>query len=273
METVTAVQNFNRVFAPVFTTGKRYIDLWGGRARGASHFGTDYFLLLLISDGYFRGCFMREIFGDIRNSLWADFKDRLADAVESGLVRERDIRLQEGSMTAYYVPNGNYIVSKGFKKANTKQTAKLKSLAGMTHILIEECEEVGFQDFQKLDDSLRTTKAQIRILRLFNPPHKNHWLIRSSYNLLPSAVPGWYRAEQKRSVDNLLSIHSTYLDNFENINESTQDNYRSYGDPSSPMYDPDQYYRDVCGLISEGKKGRIYTDCYPITPAFYDSLP
>ena len=190
METVTAAQNFNRVFAPVFTTGKRYIDLWGGRARGASHFGTDYFLLLLISDGYFRGCFMREIFSDIRNSLWADFKDRVADAVESGLVREKDIRLQEGSMTAYYVPNGNYIVSKGFKKANTKQTAKLKSLAGMTHILIEECEEVGFQDFQKLDDSLRTTKAQIRILRLFNPPHKNHWLIRSSYNLLPSAVPG-----------------------------------------------------------------------------------
>lgn len=29
---------FNKIYAPVFSSSCRYIDIWGGRGRGGSHF-------------------------------------------------------------------------------------------------------------------------------------------------------------------------------------------------------------------------------------------
>ena len=264
---------FNRLYKQVFTTDARYIDLWGGRARGGSHFATEYILFLMTMPTYFRGCFMRAVLGDIRGSLWQDFKDRVESAVERGDILAKDMLMSDSTMSAIYLPTGNVVISKGFKKSSGTQSAKLKSLAGMTHVVIEECEEVDYEDWNKLDDSLRTTKVEkIQILRLFNPPSKNHWLIKRNYNLLPSGVDGWYTAVPK-DIPELLSIHSTYLDNIKNINESTRKKYRDYGDPSSPMYDEDFYYRDVKGLVSEGKKGRIFKQCYTTTYELFKSLP
>ena len=70
---------FNELFEPVFSTKARYIDIWGGRGRGGSHFATDYFLFLTTQPNYFRGYFMREVQGDIRGSLFRDFLDRIED--------------------------------------------------------------------------------------------------------------------------------------------------------------------------------------------------
>ena len=272
---------FNELYEPVFTTKARYIDIWGGRARGGSHFGTDYFLFNLIKPNYFRGTFLRAVFGDIRGSLWQDFKDRVDKAVERGDVRLKDFAFNESLLTVVYKPTGNSIISKGFKKSSGSQSAKLKSLAGMTHVLIEECEEVSEEDFDKLDDSIRTTKVEdIQVIRLFNPPSKNHWLIKRNYNLVhcglidneSKEVKGWYRAIPKE-IPELLSIHSTYLDNIDNVNKSTIVKYRNYGDKNSPKYNEDMYYRDVLGLVSEGRKGRIYTHVKPISYALFRSLP
>jgi len=172
-----------------------------------------------------------------------------------------------------YRPTGNSIISKGFKKSSGSQSAKLKSLAGMTHVLIEECEEVAEDDFNKLDDSIRTTKVEhIQVIRLFNPPSKNHWLIRRNYNLVQSEYKGWYCAIPK-DIPELLSIHSTYLDNIQNVNQSTINNYRNYGDKNSPKYNEDFYYRDVLGLVSEGSKGRILTHVKPISYKLFRELP
>src|SRR5438552_16766959 len=73
------VQTFNKVFSPVFTTKARYIHLWGGRGRGGSHTATDYFLHKQTQPHYFRGYFMRAVFGDVRDLLWRDYKDRFND--------------------------------------------------------------------------------------------------------------------------------------------------------------------------------------------------
>lgn len=264
---------FNKLYRAVFTTAARYIDLWGGRARGGSHFGTDYFLFLIVQPKYFRGCFLRAVFGDIRGSLWQDFKDRVDKAIEKGDVELKDFAFNESLLTVTYKPTGNTIISKGFKKASGSQSAKLKSLAGMTHVLIEECEEVAEDDFNKLDDSIRTTKVEhIQVVRLFNPPSKNHWLIKRNYNLTQSGHKGWYKATAK-DIPELLSIHSIYLDNIQNLNQSTIDKYRNYGDKSSPKYDEDFYYRDVLGLVSEGRRGRIITNAKPIATTLFNELP
>jgi phage terminase large subunit len=241
---------FAKQYKPLFNTKARYIDLWGGRGRGGSFTGTQYALHLLTCPDYFRGYFMREIFSDIRESLWRDFKDRIA---ENETLQETDFDINENQMTVRYKPTGNYIISKGFKKSSSNRISKLKSIAGATHVFIEEFDEISEGDFNQLDDSLRTVKGNIQVVRIFNPPPKSHWVWKRNYTLKDHpAYQGYYTAIPKNDPA-LLSIHSTYRDNLANLNRSFITkllNYRST--------DPDYFYLMVEGLISEGAKGRIY---------------
>ncbi|SFW16253.1 PBSX family phage terminase large subunit [Chitinophaga sancti] len=279
---------FSKLYKPVFTTKARYIHIWGGRAAGRSHFGTRYFLFLLTQTNYFRGVFLRNVFSDIRDSLFADFKDRL----EESDFDEEDFEINESKMTILYKPTGNTIISKGFRKSSGNRSAKLKSLAGITHVLIEEADENPEGDVNKLDDSIRTDKIDnIQVIFLYNPPSKNHWLIKRFYNLEecglfdgkpytdsngnyhPEGKPlPYYKAIPKENPD-VLCIHSTYKDNIKNLNAKTVAKYQAYGDTNSQFYNAEQYYVDVCGLVPEGARGRIYRNWKHITLAFFRSLP
>lgn len=264
---MTAItQDFSVLYKPLFTTKARYIHLLGGRGRGGSYTATNYFLHKITTPKYFRGYLMREIFSDVRDSLWRDFKDRID---ENEVLSESSFDLREHQMTATYGPTGNMIMSKGFKKSNSKRTAKLKSLAGATHVVIEEAEEVSEQDFMQLDDTLRSTKADIQIIMIFNPPPKKHWIWRRWYTLIDAPVEGYFKAIARRDPE-LLSIFSTYEDNIENINESTIRNWESYKDSN-----PEHYYTIIKGFVSEGARGRIYRNWQRIAampntyPKFY----
>lgn len=269
--------NFNHIYQPVFTTDARYIDIWGGRGRGGSHFVTDFFLFKMMQPEYFRGVLMRSTFSDIRESLFRDLKDRINEKVEKGELDENDFDIAEVPMTVKYKPTGNFVYSKGFKKASSKQSAKLKSLAGVTHVAIEETEEVEYDDFLQLDESLRTKKAKCQVFRIFNPPPKNHWLIKGWYNLQDAVLngerlEGYFTATPKK-VAGFLSIFSTHKDNIGNLDEETVKNLLSYGDPNSAKYNPHRFYVVTMGLVSEGRKGRIYSNWKPIPYAEFKNLP
>lgn len=261
----------NKVFAPILNTSARYIHLWGGRGRGGSHTATDYFLHLQMHSPYFRGYFMREIFGDVKSSLWQDYTDRIE---ENDSIDDRLFRMNTVELSSLYTPNGNLIKSKGFKKSSGKQTAKLKSIAGATHVCVEEMEEIDEMDFNQLDDSLRTTKAEnIQVVGIFNPPHKNHWIIRRWYNLFPAEdfhgpdYKGFFVAVPKNDPT-LLSIHSTYLDNRKNINDTTAHNFERYKETNF------EYYATIIkGLVSEGARGVIYKNWKPCTLKEFNELP
>jgi phage terminase large subunit len=247
---------FTEPFEPIFSTKARYIHLWGGRGRGGSFTATQLALQLITSRNYFRGYFMREVFNDIRDSLWRDFKDRIE---ENETLNESDFAFNDSQMTVTYIPTGNTIISKGFKKSSGNRTAKLKSLAGATHVFVEESEENDEISFRQLDDSLRTVKAETKIIMVFNPPNKSHWIIKRWYTLEDSHRPGYYMAKPKQDATNLLSIHSTYKENELNLNQSFINNLINY-----ESADPDYYYTMVEGLITEGVKGRIFRNWEPI---------
>lgn len=252
-----------RTFMPVFTSTSRMIDIWGGRGRGGSHFGTDYFLFLMTRPVYFRGYFIRKAFADIRHSLFQDFKDRIND---NGTVDPSDFTIQENEMRVIYRPTGNMIISKGAQKDGSR-TAKMKSLAGATHVLIEEADELSEDDFDQLDLSLRTTKAnQIQIIRIFNPPSKFHWIWRD-YTLIDApGYPGYFKAVAREDSD-LTSIFSTYHDNRRFINASTIQKYESFKEKNS-----EYYHTVILGLVSEGSKGRIYNGWNVITDEQFNAI-
>lgn len=254
--------NFNYIYKDVFTTDKRYIDILGGRGRGGSHFATDYALFLITRKEYFRGYFVRQVLADIRDSLFRDFKDRIE---ENDNLKMSDFHIQENSMRVVYKPTGNTIMAKGVSKDGSR-TAKMKSLAGATHVFIEEADEVKEQDFDQLDLSLRTIKAnKVQIIRVFNPPAKNHWIWRD-YNLVDSDVKGYYMPVVKSGSD-ILSIWSDYHSNMHNLQDSTVKKFESFLE-SNPEY----YYNQVMGLVPEGMKGRVYSGWQPITDEEFESI-
>ncbi|MDR1347360.1 MAG: phage terminase large subunit [Prevotellaceae bacterium] len=245
--------NINTTFEKVLYTDKPIIDLLGGRGRGGSFFGTDYFLYEMITEPYFRGCFLRQAFNDIRDSLFKDFKDR----IEEHALPSKLFKINESEMRITYVPNGNSIISKGFITSNSRQ-AKLKSLAGLTHVLIEEANEVSEEQFNQLLLSLRTTKVEkIQAIRIFNPPSKKHWIWKD-YNLTESDIAGYYTYAPKAD-SSIEMCFSTYLDNMSNLNAeyiATLEKLKNR---------PELYHTIVKGLISEGNVGRIYKHFNPIT--------
>lgn len=251
------------LFKPLFKTKKRYIDCFGGRGRGASH-NTSLFLVgKLINPAYFRGYIMREIFNDIRLSIWKDFTDRLKE-----LEIEEFFHINENEMYAVCLQTGNELHSLGFKKSQKTRTGKLKSLANATHVLIEEADEISLTDWDNLDDSIRTQKAEnIQIIRNFNSPSKNHWIIKNWYDLEPSPYDGYFVAKPK-SLPNFLSIFGTYQDNENYINKSQLEKIDRYRQASKDSYEFEHYLTDYKGLVSSGLKGLVYKNY-----SFYTVLP
>lgn len=253
--------DINLPYVSALNTDKRYIVLMGGRAGGRSYFASQYATARLRAKSYFRCAIMRLIAGDIRNSIFQEIKDRLEE-----YEIDKTVLIKENTLEFVY--GGNSIKGIGFKKSSGDQKAKLKSLANFNCVIIEEADEIAEEDFMQLDDSLRTIKSDIKIFLMFNPPSKNHWIIKRWFNLLPSETDGFYRAELKTSQTDTLYIHATYKDNELNLNQSTIENFKQY-----KQLRPDHYYNMVEGLVSEGARGRIFKNWKPISDKEYNELP
>jgi len=163
----------------------------------------------------------------------------------------------------------NRINGIGFRKSSSDQKSKLKSLASYNIVIIEEADEVAEEDFMQLDDSLRTVKSDIKIVMMLNPPEKEHWIIRRWFNLVDSGVENFYIPKLRAdAAADTVYLTGTYLDNAANLNESTKLNYERYQDTR-----PDYYWSMIRGMVSDGKRGRIFTNWLPITDEVFDALP
>jgi phage terminase large subunit len=258
--------NLNSKFKPLFNSKTRYIICIGGRGTGRSFASSQYALVNLVGSKYFRCAIMRFVLGDIRNSIYQEIRDRIDEKEEEGELPKDSIRIRENILSFDY--GQNRINGIGFRKSSSDQKSKLKSLASYNCIIIEEADEVAEEDFTQLDDSIRTAKGDIRIILLLNPPDKNHWIIKRWFNLIPSGIEGFYDYELKKSVDDVSFIGGTYLNNIQNLNKKTIDNYERY-----KQINPDHYYNMIRGLVSEGARGRIFKNWKIITNDEFNQLP
>lgn len=255
-------QLVNKKYSKIFTHQFRYVLLIGGRSAGRSFVVSQFILANLKAPAYFRCAIMRLVLSDIRNSIYQEIIDRAEeqDTLEDIDTSENPLRIRYGK---------NVINGLGFRKSSGDQKSKLKSLANYGVIAIEEADETNEDDFMQLDDSLRTTKSPITVFLMLNPPSKNHWIIKRWFYLEPSGIDGYYKLKLKKKHEhNTLFIHTTYKDNIENISEGTVENFKEYKTTK-----PDHYYNMICGLVSEGNRGRIFKNWKRITSDEYDELP
>ena len=187
-------------FLPCLETKKRYVHSYGGRGSSKSHHEGINFILKLAAKDYFRGVLVREVHDTIRSSQFQLLKDLIT---LYGL--ENDISINESRMSFTCSKTGNTIISKGLKKSSKNETAKFKSITGVTHVWIEEAEEINQDDFEKIDGSIREVDVDCQIRLTYNTGiEPDHWL-RTTFHS-PQREDTFY-------------IHSTYHDNIKHLND------------------------------------------------------
>ena len=111
--------------------------------------------------------------------------------------------------------SGSEIIFKGLQTSSGDQTANLKSLTGVTCWVLDEGEELTDESkFDKIDLSFRKKGSQTRIIIILNPTSKAHWIYKRFFE--DKGVPEGFTGQSGDTT----YIHSTYLDNLYNLDES-----------------------------------------------------
>ena len=111
--------------------------------------------------------------------------------------------------------NQSDILFRGIRTSAGNQTASLKSLQGISTWVLDEAEELIDEDiFDTIDLSIREKDIQNRIILILNPVTKEHWIYDRFFE--SKGVEGGFNGVK----DNVCYIHSTYLDNKDNLSTS-----------------------------------------------------
>lgn len=94
------------------------------------------------------------------------------------------------------LPNGSVFLFYGMDDAE-----KIKSIAGITDIICEECTELTIDDVTQLDLRLRANVDNQQIFFMFNPVSKANWVYKK-----------WFAPEAERD-SNTMILCTTYKDN------------------------------------------------------------
>lgn len=115
---------------------------------------------------------------------------------------------------------GARVMFRGIHTSSGNQTAKLKSIQGITTFVCDEAEEwTSYDDFEKIMLSIRQKGLQNRIIIIMNPADTNHFVyehfIKDTHRIVEyDGVP-----VQISTHPNVLHIHTSYLDNLDHLSE------------------------------------------------------
>ena len=204
----------NPIFEPLFMDNlddPRYYQVYGGRGSGKSFSVALAMVRLTYSSYKHRILYLRQTMSSAEDSTISDIRAAIAL-----LGLQADFREIKGVITN--IKTGAQIIFKGIRSTGS-QTAKLKSLSGITTLVVEEAEEVeSFEEFSKIDESIRLVGKPLKVILIYNPT---------------SAIQSWIHKEwfkegfpkPERYTDTLF-IHSTYLDNLKNLHPSVIKRYQ-----------------------------------------------
>ena len=185
----------------------RYFIITGGRGSGKS-FAINTMLLLLTQEQGHTILFTRYTLRSANISIIPEFKEKI-DLLNLNhmfhITKDEIINKNSGSK----------ILFRGIKTSSGDQTANLKSLQGITTWVMDEAEELVDESiFDKIDLSVRKKGVDNRIMLVLNPATKEHWIYRRFFE------SKGIDSKSNLSTGDVTYIHSTYLDNIENLSDS-----------------------------------------------------
>ena len=194
-------------YKPLYKGGDRFYILTGGRG-SAKSFNTALFALLLSYEKDQKILYTRYTMVSAHLSVIPEFVEKIELL---GLQADFLITKHEIINTV----TGNHIIFKGIKTSSGDNTAALKSLNSISCLIVEEAEELRDESlFDKINLSVRSKRADNRVILILNPTTKEHF-IYNRFFVNNGVTPG-----SNTSKENSTYIHTSYLDNLENLPDS-----------------------------------------------------
>ena len=185
----------------------RYYVVTGGRGSGKSY-SINLFLLMLTYEVGHVILFTRYTLTSAHVSIIPEFIDKIET-----LNLHDDFHITKNEIIN--LKTGSTILFRGIKTSSGTQTANLKSLAGVTTWVLDEAEELTDENvFDKIDFSIRAKGMQNRVIMILNPTTKEHFIYKRFF--LSKGVKDGFNGVNSDTT----FIHTTYLDNSENLSES-----------------------------------------------------
>lgn len=145
---------------------------------------------------------------------------------------------------------GSDIIFKGIKTSSGNQTAALKSLQGVTTWILDEAEElVEEETFDKIDLSIRQKGTHNKIILILNPTTKEHWIYKRFFE--GKGVKEGFNGVK----DNVCYIHTTYLDNVNNLDDSFINSIELMKQTR-----PEKYRHQILGGWLDKAEGVVFTN-------------
>ncbi len=194
----------NRIFRPLWQPGWDTAIITGGRASGKSHAVAQFLEHLTFQSGHVI-LFSRYTMISAHISVIPEFNDKI----------ERNNHDRFFNVTKTEIVNnqsGSRIIFRGMHTSSGNQTAKLKSINGLSTFVLDEAEEADVEeDFDVIDLSVREKAVKNRVIVVMNPSIKEFWIYKRFFEDA-GVEPGWNGIKNQ-----VLYIHSSYLNNKDNL--------------------------------------------------------
>lgn len=266
-------------YSNTFLDESRYLVLRGGAGSGKSFFCTQKFILRSFIKGQ-RFLVLRKYATTIGKSVYKLFCDVI---VKFGLESFFTFKKSE-----YLITNkisGSDIVFSGLDDPE-----KIKSIAGVTSIWMEEANEFFYDDFKQLDLRLRDKAPDYRqIMITFNPIGTNIWIYKHFFEQISEYTlenTGFYKTTFKHNP----SLPLDYIENLLAKKQEDPFHYSVYtlgewGVLGERIYRPFETFTKIEGSIKDTVYGidfgfnapsalvriDIVDDCYYVTEVFYET--
>ena len=234
--------NLNKKYLPLFESDTRYFITTGGRGSSKSYSINAFLLLLTYEEGH-TILFTRYTLTSAHVSIIPEFIEKIEI-----LDRYEDFNITKDEIINN--KTGSKILFKGIKTSSGQQTANLKSLSGVTCFVLDEAEELTDENiFDKIDLSIRSQLKQNRVILILNPAMKNHFIYQRFFE------SKGVQAGENTIKDDVTYIHTTYLDNIDNLSKSFISQIEDIKEKR-----PDKYHHVILGGWLEKAEGVVFTN-------------
>ena len=189
------IQHPNRIFNKnyydnLFDYSKFTEVHYGGASSGKSHGVVQKVIIKSIQQWRYprKVLFLRKVSATIKDSIFEDVRLCLEQfqLLDKCKVNKTDYRIE--------LPNGAVFLFKGMDNSE-----KIKSIKGLSDIVMEEASEFFLDDYTQLTLRLREKKhLDKQIYLMFNPISKLNWVYKAFFN---------------KQDDDVIIYHTTYKDN------------------------------------------------------------
>ena len=175
----------------ISTYDKRFEVYYGGSGSGKSVFVTQKLLYKYLKYPNRKCLVIRKVNNTLKDSVFALFKTIISDwqIYDQCKINKTDLTIE--------LPNGSQFIMKGLDDPE-----RIKSIANIDDIWVEECTEIDDFDFDQLCLRLRSKNPYNQVFVSFNPISKSNWVYKR-----------WFAETATYNKSNTMVLHTTYKDN------------------------------------------------------------